>query len=572
MISQSGMRDLRRMYIRRIARKRKDGSEVGYLQLARKVRHPDTGRPRDEVLHHLGRQDQLDQGQLRRLVRSLSRFLEPAEQALMQLELEPEARRGDVQVTSSLAYGGSYLLDRLWGRLEIDTALAKLLKERSFEVDVERHLFALVANRALDPRSKLGVEDWVGRRAAVDGLPGVAVHNLYRAMDFLVEHGDEVQKAVFFSTASLLNLEVDLLFFDTPSTYFEVEEPDEGDDGLRRHGHSKDHRPDRPQVVIGMAVTRDGLPVRCWVLPGNTADASVVEQVQRDLAGWRLNRVVWVMDGGMAGESQRTALQRGGGHLIMGEKMRTVDGAHPALGRAGRYKTVRDNLQVKEVTIADGSDVRRHIVVRNPAEAKRDREAREKLIGRLQEAIEHLNRRKAGTKRHSKAVCELRSHRSMGRYLKELKNGKLRVDLAKVRTEAKLDGKYLLTTTDPSLSAEDVALGYKQLLEVERGWRTLKSTLSLRPVHHRVPDRIRAHVLLCWLALLLVRLAERDSGRSWPRLRDEMDRLHQVEVVTKDGRSVVCSNLTNGQRTILKSLKIEAPKRVLEVSTKGTRA
>lgn len=129
-------------------------------------------------------------------------------------------------------------------------------------------------------------------------------------MDFLVEHAEAFQEAVFFSAATLLNLEVDLLFFDTTSTYFEVEE-DEAEAGLRRFGHSKDHRPDLPQVVIGLAVTRDGITVRCWVLPGNTADAALVEMVQQDLAGWKLCRVIWVTDRGMAGEAQRRALQRG---------------------------------------------------------------------------------------------------------------------------------------------------------------------------------------------------------------------------------------------------------------------
>lgn len=123
-------------------------------------------------------------------------------------------------------------------------------------------------------------------------------------MDFLVKHGEEVRRAVFFSVTTLLNLEVDLLFFDTTSTYFETAEEDEEEGALRCRGHSKDHRPDLPQIVIGLAITRAGIPVRCWVLPGNTADASTVEMVQRDLAGWKMSRMVWVLDRGFAGEEQ----------------------------------------------------------------------------------------------------------------------------------------------------------------------------------------------------------------------------------------------------------------------------
>ena len=289
--------------------------------------------------------------------------------------------------SAAWATGGSYLLQALWKRLELDQVLGGLLAEWDYAIDIERLLFALVANRALDPRSKLGVERWVGKHVAIDDLNEVQVHALYRAMDFLVEHDEAIQEAVFFSTASLsssrirsdrpaadrriphgphisaavfgrgrpvpggrrrnrellslLNLEIDLLFFDTTTSYFETEQEDE--DGLRRFGRpSKDHRGDRPQVVIGLAVTRSGIPVRCWTWPGNTADASVVEQVQRDLAGWKLNRVVWVMDRGMAGADQRMALQRGGGHVIMGEKLRSAEkSVVEAMSRAGRFQTVR---------------------------------------------------------------------------------------------------------------------------------------------------------------------------------------------------------------------------------------
>src|SRR3990172_6815799 len=159
-----------------------------------------------------------------------------------------------------------------------------------------------------------------------------------------------IQKEVFFSTASLFNIEVDLLFFDTTSTYFDRDEEDEEEDGFLKWGKSKDDRPDLPQIVIGLAVTKEGIPLRCWVLPGNTNDSTTVEMVQKDLAGWRLSRCVWVMDRGMASEENRILLQRAGGHYILGEKIRDQQVANQAaLSRPGRYKTVRDNLQVKEI-------------------------------------------------------------------------------------------------------------------------------------------------------------------------------------------------------------------------------
>jgi transposase len=448
-----------------------------------------------------------------------------------------------------------------------DSTLKDLLGRRSFQIEVERLLFAMVANRAIAPRSKLGLERWVGRKAVIEGLQEVQAHNLYRAMDFLVDHAEELQRTVFFSVASLLNLEVDLLFFDTTSTYFELDD-DDGDEGLRRYGHSKDHRPDLPQVVIGLAVTRQGIPVRCWMWPGNKADAATVAEVQKDLAGWRLNRVVWVLDRGFAGEKQRVALQRGGGHVLVGEKLRrSGDHTHPALKRPGRFQTVRENLEVKEVRISGGSQEERYVIVRNPQQAEKDRAIRQELLDRLSQEIDRVNATAGKRKgKHSKAVCELLRSTMGKRFLRELKSGKLAISRTAVTADEKLDGKYIIRVTDPSLSAEDAALGYKQLAEVERAFRTMKSQLDLRPVHHRLDDRIRAHVLLCWLALLLVRIIETETSATWEALRDELDEVMLTRISSKDGKVEIVSNLSPDQEKILKNLQLSPPRRIRKLA------
>jgi hypothetical protein len=554
------------MYIRQISQARKDGTRVRYLQLAHKVRDPETGRPTDKVLYHFGREDHLDKEQLKRLAISLSRFLAPSDQAEVQGRLFEAAE--ELQIEKSVAHGGSFVLDALWRRLELDTTLGKLLADRAFAADVERVLFALVANRALDPRSKLGVERWVGRKVHIEGLCEVQAHTLYRAMDFLLAHEEELQKAVFFSVANLFNLEVDLIFFDTTSTYFELDEAD-GEGELRRYGYSRDKRGDLPQASIGLAVTREGIPVRCWVWPGNTADASTVEQVQKDLAGWRLSRVVWVVDRGFSGQAQEVAFQRGGGQVIVGEKLRSSTGKlHPALSRPGRFRVMREDLEIKEVVTHEGSLTRRHIVVRNPKEARHDAAVRENILSALGAEIERLNKQASKGAAHSKAVCALKSHSAFGRYVKELKGGKLVIDTAKVKLDEVLDGKYLIYTSDPTLSPEDVVLGYKQLAEVEAGFRTLKTTLELRPIYHHLEDRIRAHVLLCWLALLLVRVAETTAGETWGAMREELDEITLTRLSTKDGRSEIVSLLNDAQRNILKKLKIKPPVAVRKLAPK----
>jgi hypothetical protein len=559
------------MYLRRTQRRRKDGSVVGYVQLAHNRRVD--GVTRAEVLLNLGREDELDMDGLRRLAASIVRFTdgEGASGPLDAVAAGEGDALGGLEVDSSRALGGVWLLDALWRRLGVPDALAKVLGPRRFTTDVERVLFAMVANRALDPCSKLACSEWAVEDVAIDGLAEIDEDHCYRAMDLLVEADTEggVQEAVFFACSDLLNLEVDLLFFDTTSTYFERDEPESGDGAFRVYGHSKDHRPDLPQVVIGLAVTREGIPVRVWVWPGNTNDMSVVHEVKDDLRGWRLGRVVTVVDRGFSSDENLKYLTRSGGHWIAGERMRDGSAdAQAALSRQGRYQTVKDNLRVKEVMVGDGDGSKRFIVCHNPGEADRDKLTREQTITRLQAELERIKTARAKTKgakadgAHHRAECALRDHPTLGRYLRQTKTGRLLIDRAKINAEERLDGKYLLSTSDPDLTAEDVALGYKNLLEAERGFRDLKSTLELRPVFHRLERRIRAHILLCWLALLMIRLAERQTGQTWRRIALELQRLHLVTLTGPVGSVTHTTTLTGPQREILTALRIDPPSRV----------
>ena len=442
------------MYLRRTQRKRTDGTIVGYVQLAHNRRVD--GVTRAEVLLNLGREDDLDLEGLRRLAASITRYAD-GEGALAPLGTgtgvdggEGEGE-GELVVQSSRALGGVWLLDALWRRLGVEEALSGVIGARRFTTDVERVLFAMVANRALDPCSKRACSEWASEDVAIAGLDEIDEDQCYRAMDLLVEADTEgrVQEAVFFACADLLNLEVDLLFFDTTSTYFERDTPDpageHGAPAFRAYGHSKDHRPDLPQVVIGLAVTREGIPVRVWVWPGNTNDMSVLAEVKDDLRGWRLGRVVTVVDRGFRSDENLRYLTRAGGHWIAGERMRDGSAdAQAALSRQGRYQTVRENLRVKEVRIGDGDAAKRFIVCHNPAEADRDKTAREDTIARLQTELDRIktacakakNPKAAGA--HHRAECALRDHPTLGRYLRQTTTGRLMIDRAKIKAEERL--------------------------------------------------------------------------------------------------------------------------------------
>jgi transposase len=565
------------MYLRTIQRRNKDGSVVRYVQLAHN--HRKGKNTQAEVLLQLGREDRLDMEGLRRLVGSISRYLDGAGAP------PPAGPEGALQVESSRTLGAVWLLDGLWRRLGVAEALGGVLSGRRFTTDVERVLFALVCNRAVDPMSKRSAAEWASSDAAIPGLAGMDDDQAYRSMDLLVEADTDarVQEAVFFAAAHLLNLEVDLLFFDTTSTFFQREGEEMGPGAFRVYGHSKDHRPDLPQIVIGLAVTREGIPVRVWCWPGNTNDQTVLAQVKDDLRGWRLGRVVTVVDRGFASEDNLAYLTRAGGHWIAGERLRD-GGAEVAavLARQGRYRGVRDNLRVKEIRLGEGDGAPRFVLCHNPTQAERDGTQREQAVARLEAELERIatQRAKAATHAkakvaangrgrrarevddHLKAECALRDHPTLGRWLRQTPGGRLVIDRAKLRAEAKLDGKFLLSTSDPDLSAADVALGYKNLLEAERAFRDLKTTLELRPVWHRLEHRIRAHVLLCWLALLLVRVAERRTGQTWRRINLELGRLHLVTLAGPAGRVEQTTALTSTQRELLTATEITPPPRV----------
>lgn len=546
------------MYIRTTSRKNKDGSTVCYLQLAHNVRHPKTGHSQAQILYNFGRENEANKEALRRLAASIGRYFgyetPPAPSA------EPIA---ELSIVRSKAMGGAWLLNELWKKFGFSDVISRALKDRNFQTPVERIIFAMVASRALDPSSKLAIEDWVEHDVVIPGLDSFDVQQGYRAMDFLLETGEHLQREVFHTVADLLSLEVDLLFFDTTSTYFETEETE--DDDFRKTGYSKDHRPDLPQVVIGFAVTRTGIPIRCWVWPGNTSDMNVIPEVKKDLIGWKLGRVITVVDRGFSSGDNLRILQQTGGHYIAGEKLSSgKPTVEAALSHPGRFKTVRENLEIKDIVIGDGEARKRYILVRNPEEAKRDAAKREELLAKLRAELSKLKELDGDA--HSKAHCRLHSHPTYKRYLKMDKRGNLRIDLAAVKAMEHLDGKYLLQTSDDTLSAEEVALGYKQLLKVEDAFRTLKQSLDLRPVYHRKEERIRAHVLLCWLALMLVRIVENQTGRTWREVRNIFQRLHVVEYRSDDGIVKQRTELTEEHVAIVSALQLTKPQRIWGIS------
>ena len=563
------------MYLRETRQKRADGSTVTHLQLAESVWNPQKKRSEVRILYNCGRaEDPKTAERLKQLAQSILKKCDP----------EEIVRHSDQwRLIDAWPYGALYVLEALWKRLGIADIIAEQLRGRKVDFAVERALFAMVANRACAPCSKLYCyEQWLRQDVRIEGTETLGLHHLYRAMDMLEAHKVEIEQALYFRLADLLHLDVELIFYDTTSLHFEIDEVDEGKSqedlvegsiaagskvykAPRKRGLSKNGRSDAPQIVIGLAVTRDGLPVRHWVFPGNTVDVTTVSQVRDDLKGWKLSRCVFVGDAGMVSKENLKRLSDSGGKYILCMPMRRGDEVtQEVLQRPGRFQTVSENLRVKEVVVGEGERRRRYVVCHNPQEEKRQRAHRHQVLRELEAELASLQEVKGES--HSKRVCQLRASRRYGRYLRLTKGGLLRIDAAKRRAAEQLDGKFVVHSNDDSLTPADLALGYKQLQRVEEAWRTLKSGLRMRPVYHWAVHRIHAHVALSVLALLLERVIEQACGDTWRHIRADLDRIKLAQLSSPNGEVWQVTEPTPEATKYLKFIDLKNPPAILHLN------
>lgn len=560
------------MYLRESKQKRADGSVVSYLQIAENVWNPKKQRSQARIVHNCGRGDDPEAVErLRRLAKSILRRCSPQEII---------ADSPQWSLVCAWPYGDVYVLEAIWRRLGLDQVIRRQTAKRRFGFDMERALFAMVANRACAPASKLYCHDqWLKEDTYIAGTRGLELQHLYRAMDFLEANKEALERAIYFQVADLLNLDVDIVFYDTTSLHFEIDEEDEGDEqgrvqgsitagqqdypALRKRGHSKNGRGDAPQLVVGLAVTRDGFPVRHWVFPGNTVDVTTVKQVKADLKGWQLSRCLFVGDAGMVSQDNLGTLSRGGGKYLLAMPMKRGDEVTEAvLGRPGRYRKVAQNLEVKEVVVGDGERRRRYAVCFNPQEARRQKRHRERLIQELEAELASLSDQREG---YSKRACALRTSRRYGRLLKETRSG-LAIDRNAIKALERCDGKFVVHSNDDTLSAEDMALGYKQQQRVEEAWRTLKSGLKMRPVYHWAPHRIHAHIAITVLSLLLERVIEHASEDTWRNIRDDLKQIQLAQLLSPNGTVWQVTDPRPDASKRLKRLKLPPPKPMLDLA------
>jgi len=511
------------------------------------------GRTRQRVVATIGRMDQIEEdGGLDAIVRSAARF----SQKMIVLTAH---EKGETTTATTKRIGPSLIFSRLWEETGCRRQLQGLLRGRKFGFDVERAVFLTVLHRLMQSGSDLRCDRW-REDYRIDGAGDIGLHHVYRAMAWLGKELDEgeqegatpfaprctkdvIEEGLFLGRRDLFS-SLSMVFFDTTSIYFEGE----GGQTLGARGHSKDHRPDLKQMVVGAVLDDEGRPICCELWPGNTADVTtLIPVVDRFRKRFGIERVCIVADRGMTSKQTIEELtgEERGWDFILGARMRQVNEVkREVLSRAGRYRIVTpprskkkdpSPLKVKEVRV----DGRRYVVCHNEDQARKDREDREAILAGLEEQLRRGEKALVGNKGYRKFLKK-----------KDQEGPAYEIDRDKIAEEARYDGKWVLRTSLEDLDAAEVALQYKQLLMVENLFRSAKSLLETRPVYHKCDETIRGHVFCSFLALVLKkaledRFEEKGFDLAWADVLQDLDRLEEVEI-EQDGKRFVLRTQTQG--------------------------
>jgi transposase len=539
-------------------RTKKSGPRT-YLQIVENRR--ENGATRQRVIATLGRLDQLQAtGHLDSLLQSGARFCE----ALLLVSAHKE---GEAPAISTHRIGPVLIVERLWRETGCRAVIESLLQGRKHEFPVERALFLTVLHRLLALGSDRAAERW-RRDYAIEGVESLQLHHLYRAMAWLGEPlpeeaqqgktpfsprcvKDEVEEALFARRRDLFS-ELDLVFFDTTSVYFEGQ----GGETLGQNGHSKDHRPDLKQMVVGVVLDQEGHPICCELWPGNTADVTtLVPIVDRLRKRFAVGEVCIVADRGMISQETIAELESRGWQYILGARMRKQkEVREEVLSRAGRYQVVPPKgegrqapvpLKVKEVWVEE----RRYVLCLNEDQAKKDAADREAIVNALREQLKQGDKSLVGNRGYRKYLTGGGPH--------------FQIDEDKIAQEARDDGKWVLRT-NTRLPAAEVALKYKQLWMVEALFRSTKSLLQTRPIFHQRDDTIRGHVFCSFLALVLrqelqARLEAKGYLPEWEHVIADLNELQEVEIEHQQKRFLLRSETKGSCGKVFQAMGVALP-------------
>ena len=556
-----------------------------YLQIAEAYRDPTTGKPRQRHIANLGRLDQLVNADLDSLIDGLLKVTgRPG------LAATGATVNADTTVFKrALELGDVWAVMQLWQQLGLVQAIARQARGRRFSVDIEKLISVMVVNRLSDPRSKLGLLEWL-EAVALPGLDKaeIAHTNLLRAMDFLIEQKDVLEKQLASTLFPLFAEEVELVFYDLTTIRVHGEGEAPGDD-LRRFGKPKDRNTPARQFAVGLVQTPEGLPLTHEVLEGNVSEPTTVQGIVTSLTKrFPIKRLIFVADRGMISRDNMESLEavkRASGapaESIVAvparrdrEMTRELAGLRPELVAEAK---AAGGEAIRELAV----DGRRLVVAFSPEIAREARRRAEKLVAawRLATAMAGtLHEQANGQRRRGRrltdrgAMLKLRdflAKKKLTRFIKVDVEGDVFTwvwDVDELKRELALDGLLVLVSNVREMAAVALVARTKALADIERSFRVMKSVLELAPVHHRLPDRIRAHTFICFLALVIQRVMQFRLRKAASELSPEtlLYRLkaiqrHQVRLAT--GQVLVgITTMAAEQRSLFELIGVEPPTR-----------
>src|SRR4030042_368179 len=541
-------------------RLKKTGS-YQYLQIVQTYR--EGKKVKQRVISTLGRLEDLqEKGEIESIITSLSKY---SQEVLMCL-----TGRGDPKSVSFII-GPVLVFERLWRECGLYSIINQLLEGRKFEFDVEGAIFVTVLHRLFISGSDRSCEYWM-KGYRIDGSEKLSLHHFYRAMAFLGSPIDEqLGKTPFaprcikdlveerlFSLRRNLFTELELVFFETTSIYFEGK----GGDEIGQYGNSKDHRPDRVQMVVGAVLDNKGFPLCGEIWPGNTADVkTLLPVVNRLRQRFGVEKMCVVADRGMISQVTIEAMEARGLNYILGVRMRRVNHIkREVISRAGRYQEVVPELNLSKapapLKVKEGVyDDTRYIVCLKRRQERKDKADRDIIVESLKDKIKNGAKSMIGNKGYRK-------------YL-QISRDTIRIDESKVREEERYDGKWVLTT-NLDMPADKIALKYKELWRVEHVFRDVKSILETRPIYHKVDETIRGHVFCSFLALVLrkeldMRMEATGEIVEWLQVKQDLKRLHEV-VIEQSGRKIALRTEASGDcHKVFKAIGMTLPPTIRKI-------
>lgn len=535
-----------------------------YLQIARSVRRGKTVR--QEIIATLGRLDVLEEsGQLDSLLRSGLRFARKVK------VLDAHAA-GQTEPVSITKIGPNLVFARLWKSMGLEAILRRLAEQRRFEFDLERAVYLTVLHRLFVSGSDRAAEMWK-ENYQIPGAEELGLHQLYRTMGWLGEEigpglrgaprctKDLIEEELFERGRDLFS-EVGLVFFDTTSIYFEGE----GGQSIGKNGHSKDHRPDLKQMVVGIALDVEGRPICCEMWPGNTTDVkSLIPVIERMRNKFHVREVCVVADRGFVSQEtiDRLGKMEPPVHYVIGVRMRRTKevGEIVLKSRAPWQEVTPERVRAKDPAPLKVKDVevegRRYVVCLNEEEKRKDAHDRTAILESLRKAL------KSGDK-------SLVGNKGFRRFLKTAGSEHFAIDEKQIEADKRYDGLFVLRT-DTDHDAETVARIYKSLWMVEATFRTAKSILATRPIYHKRDETIRGHVFCSFLALCLkreleIRLAQKSLEAEWAEIIRGLDNLQQVELLLQGSRFLLRSEIKGDASQAIRAAEVAMPPVLQEVA------